>query len=55
MHNFDDIRPYRNDEFVTIISRLLEDPKFNNVLKNLHNGEAELEQIKSWIAYDQEY
>ncbi len=49
MHNFDDIRPYRNDEFVTIISRLLEDPKFNNVLKNLHNGEAELEQIKAGL------
>lgn len=49
MHNFDDIRPYRNDEFATIISRLLEDPKFNNVLKNLHNGEAELEQIKAGL------
>jgi len=48
-HNFDDIRPYRNDEFETIISRLLEDPKFNNVLKNLHNGEAELEQIKAGL------
>ncbi|MCX6221623.1 MAG: 1-acyl-sn-glycerol-3-phosphate acyltransferase [Bacteroidia bacterium] len=50
MHNFDDIRPYRNDEFATIISRLLEDPKFNNVLKNLHNGEAELEQIKAGLS-----
>ena len=49
MHNFDDIRPYRNDEFATIISRLLEDPKFNSVLKNLHSGEAELEQIKAGL------
>ncbi|MCK9411018.1 MAG: 1-acyl-sn-glycerol-3-phosphate acyltransferase [Prolixibacteraceae bacterium] len=46
MHNFDDIRPYRNDEFSTILSRLLNDPAFNNVLKNLYNDEVQLEQIK---------
>ena len=33
MHNFDDIRPYRNDEFATIISRLLEDPEVHQCIE----------------------
>jgi len=49
MHNFDDIRPYRNDEFSTILSRLLNDPAFNNVLKNLYPEEALLEQMKTGL------
>ncbi len=49
MHNFDDIRPYRNDEFSTILSRLLNDPAFNNVLKNLYKEEAELELMKTGL------
>jgi len=49
MHNFDDIRPYRNDEFSTILSRLLNDPAFNNVLKNLYPEEALLEQMKAGL------
>ncbi len=48
-HNFDDIRPYRNDEFSTILSRLLNDAAFNNVLKNLFREEAELEQMKAGL------
>ena len=49
MHNFDDIRPYRNDEFSTILSRLLNDPAFNNVLKNLYPEETLLEQMKAGL------
>jgi hypothetical protein len=49
MHNFDDIRPYRNDEFSTILSRLLNDPAFNNVLKSLYKEEALLEQMKAGL------
>lgn len=49
MHNFDDIRPYRNDEYSTILSRLLNDPAFNNVLKNLYPEEALLEQMKAGL------
>lgn len=49
MHNFDDIRPYRNDEYSTILSRLLNDPAFNNVLKNLYPEEAPLEQMKAGL------
>ena len=49
MQNFDDIRPYRNDEFSTILSRLLDDPTFNNVLKNLYKEEAVLKQMKAGL------
>lgn len=48
MHNFDEIRPYRNDEFSMIMNRLLDDPEFNNILlKNLNKGETELEHMKA--------
>lgn len=48
MHNFDEIRPYRNDEFSTVMSRLLDDPEFNSLmLKNLNKGPAELELMKA--------
>ena len=48
--NFDDIRPYRNDEFSTVMSRLLDDPQFNSiVLKSVNQGEAELEQMKAGL------
>lgn len=47
MHNFDDIRPYRNEEFSAVINRLLNDPEFNNImLKNLKRDEDELAQMK---------
>jgi hypothetical protein len=50
LHNFDDIRPYRNDEFSAIMNRLLDDPQFNNVLlKSLNKGEVELEQMKAGL------
>lgn len=48
MHNFDEIRPYRNDEFSMIMNRLLDDPEFNFLmLKNLGKGETEHEQMKA--------
>jgi hypothetical protein len=48
LHNFDDIRPYRNDEFSVIMNRLLDDPEFNSImLKNLNKGKDELEQMKA--------
>lgn len=48
MFNFDDIRPYRNDEFPAVLTRLLEDPVFDRVLmKSLQKGEAEIEQMKN--------
>lgn len=51
MHNFDDIRPYRNEEFSTVINRLLNDPEFNNILlKNLKKDENELVQMKAALA-----
>lgn len=48
MHNFDEIRPYRNDEFSLVMNRLLDDPDFNrSVLKSICNDEAGLEQMKA--------
>lgn len=48
MFNFDDIRPYRNDEFPAVLTRLMEDPVFDRVLmKSLQKGEAEIEQMKN--------
>jgi glycerol-3-phosphate O-acyltransferase len=46
-HNFDDIRPYRNEEFPSILERLLKDPLFNDVLRNLNKGEVELAQMRA--------
>ncbi|MEI7828310.1 MAG: 1-acyl-sn-glycerol-3-phosphate acyltransferase [Prolixibacteraceae bacterium] len=46
-HNFDDIRPYRNEEFPTIIERLLKDPLFDNVLRSLNKDEAEHAQMRA--------
>jgi len=48
-HNFDDIRPYRNDELATVLARLLDDPDFNAMLKNLQRGETALAQMKEAI------
>ena len=39
MQNFDDIRPYRNDELSTVLNRLLDDPEFNRIMmKYLNRG-----------------
>ncbi len=50
-HSFDDIRPYRNDELSTILTRLLNDPEFNKVLlRYLHHDWDELKRIKAAIS-----
>ncbi len=47
VHNFDDIRPYRNEEFPDVIARLLDDPQFEQaVLNNLFKEPEELQQLK---------
>lgn len=46
MHNFEEIRPYRNDEFSMVINRLLDDPEFSVLLKHLNKDESQLEQMK---------
>jgi len=48
-HNFDDIRPYRNEELATVLARLLDDPDFNVMLRNLQKGEEALAQMKQAI------
>ena len=48
-HNFDDIRPYRNDELATVLARLLDDPDFNVMLKKLQKEEVALAQMKEAI------
>ncbi len=48
MQNFDDIRPYRNDELPTVLNRLLDDPEFNRIMiKYLNKGEDEFEKLKA--------
>ncbi len=48
VHNFDEIRPYRNDEFSAVMARLLDDPQFDSILlKNINKGDAELEHMKN--------
>jgi glycerol-3-phosphate O-acyltransferase len=47
LHNFDDIRPYRNDEFSIVLNRLLNDPEFNRVMsKYVNKSKEEFEQMK---------
>jgi hypothetical protein len=63
MLNFDDIRPYRNDEFPEVLSRLLVDPVFHRVLMNsLHKGEEEIllmkkamKEVKSIEVFQDQY
>ncbi len=50
MHNFDEIRPYRNEEFCEVIARLLEDPQFNEVLLKISNNKVDdLERMKAGL------
>ena len=44
--DFDEIRPYRDEEVPEIMNRLLMDPVFNRVLKNLFTDESKIHQIK---------
>ncbi len=45
-HNFDDIRPYRNEEFPSVLERLLNDPLFINVLRSMNKSEEELAHMR---------
>lgn len=47
MHNFDEIRPYRNEEFRMVINRMLDDPDFNKLLKSVWNVPEQLEMMKA--------
>ncbi len=48
VHNFDDIRPYRNEEFSAVITRLLDDPQFDKaILNNLFKEQEELQKIRA--------
>ncbi len=50
IHNFDDIRPYRNEELSVVLRRLLDDPKFDRVLMNISKKEgAALDQMKDLL------
>lgn len=40
LHNFDDIRPYRNEELSVVLERLLNDPEFIHVLNKYINQEG---------------
>lgn len=50
--NFDEIRPYRQEEFQIVLKRLLSDPDFNKILLNhLSKGdEASYRQLQALIA-----
>ncbi|HEY5511672.1 MAG TPA: 1-acyl-sn-glycerol-3-phosphate acyltransferase [Prolixibacteraceae bacterium] len=46
--NFDEIRPYRNEELSVVLQRLTEDPEFITVLEKYTNkGQEELGQMKA--------
>ncbi len=48
VHNFDDIRPYRNEEFSAVMARLLDDPLFDKaILINLYKDPEVLQQMKA--------
>lgn len=45
-HHFDDIRPYRNEEFSFVMDRLLNDPEFLHVLnKYIKKEDTEIESL----------
>jgi glycerol-3-phosphate O-acyltransferase len=46
--NFDEIRPYRNEELSVVLRRLTDDPKFNKVLaKYMNKSQEDFEQMKA--------
>jgi 1-acyl-sn-glycerol-3-phosphate acyltransferase len=46
VQDFDDIRPYRDDEIPQVIERLYSDPVFDRVLTNLYKDEQRIAGIK---------
>lgn len=45
-HEFDEIRPYRDDEVPEVMNRLVEDPVFDKVLLNLYKSEEVIGKVK---------
>ncbi len=48
-YDFDEIRPYRDEEVPEIMNRLLVDPVFSRVLKNLFVDESRIQEIREAI------
>ena len=48
-YDFDEIRPYRDEEVPEIMNRLSVDPVFSRVLKNLFVDESRIQEIKEAI------
>ncbi len=46
LSDFDEIRPYRDEEVPEIMNRLLVDPVFARVLQNLYNDESKIQEIR---------
>ncbi len=49
-HNFDEIRPYRDEEIPQMMNKLLGDPVFTKVLKKLFHDEIELKKVQEEMA-----
>lgn len=49
-YNFDDIRPYNDNEVNTKINLLLKDPIFDEVLLNLFNDQSTVNEIKKQLS-----
>ncbi len=47
VQNFDDIRPYRDEEVPAVMERLHSDPVFQKVLTNLYHEEPRIAQVKA--------
>ena len=49
--DFDDIRPYRDDEIPAMMTKLLEDPVFTRVLRKLFRSEDKCREIEEAMRY----
>jgi glycerol-3-phosphate O-acyltransferase len=45
-HEFDDIRPYRDEEIPEVMDRLVKDPVFEKALSNLYKSKEAVEKVK---------
>jgi len=50
LHNFDEIRPYRDDEMPQMMNKILGDPAFAKVLKKLFHNDLAVEKIREDMA-----
>jgi hypothetical protein len=49
-HEFDDIRPYRDDEMPEVMDRLVNDPVFDKALINLYKSKEAVKKVKLQLA-----